>query len=143
MLNNAKIYRFPRKILSEKTTLHFITGLARIGSLTRLRGLRGMVGDFKLRRSYLLEMLAQCNVVIAPSHFLRQIYEQNGVPPGRIQILTHGYELESFRRMTTKVSTHLRFGYLGKLAYMKGVHIIVQAFAQLSLIELNFIFMVH
>ncbi len=132
MLNNAKIYRFPRKLFSEKITLHLIAALARIGWFTRLRGLRGMVGDFKLRRSYLLEMIAQCDVVIAPSHFLKQMYEQNGVPPGRIQILSHGYDLESFRHVTRKASNRLRFGYLGKLAYMKGVHTIVQAFAQIE-----------
>jgi glycosyltransferase involved in cell wall biosynthesis len=132
MLNHAKIYRLPRKLFSERITLSFIAGLARTGPLTRLRGLRGMVGDFKLRRSYLLEMMAQCDVVIAPSHFLQKMYEQNGVPPGRIQFLSHGCDLECLGHITRKTSNCLRFGYIGKLSYMKGVHIIVQAFAQIE-----------
>jgi len=132
MLDNAKVYRLPRKLFSEKITLQFIAGLARISWLSRLRGMRGMIGDFKQRHSYLLEMIAQCDVVIAPSHFLRQTYEQNGVPPGRIQTLTHGYDPEIIRPMARKASNRLRFGYLGKLAFMKGVHTILQAFAKLQ-----------
>ncbi|MEA3377710.1 MAG: glycosyltransferase family 4 protein [Chloroflexota bacterium] len=70
------------------------------------------------------------DLLIAPSHFLIQQYNEAGFPADRFVYLENGIDVERIRRYRHQPSPDgkLRFTYLGSLAWQKGVHVLVKAF---------------
>lgn len=104
--------------------------------LTQLRRLRPVVAlPFAYRNAYLRRMMAQIDRFIAPSAFLRQQYIDQGWPAAKIVTLENGMDR---RRLLDAPDLTLpmplgrpHFGFIGSLAWQKGVHILVEAFNQL------------
>jgi len=114
--------------------------------LQRLRALRPLVAlPLAYRNYYLARQAAQMDLFIAPSEFLRQQYVQQGFPADRIVTLENGMEAgrlagrraggraggESARPQIPHDPAHIQFGFLGSLAWQKGVHVLVEAFNRL------------
>lgn len=103
--------------------------------LTWLRALRPLVAlPFAYRNWQLRRALARVDLMLAPSDFLRQQYARRGFPPERIVVLENGLDTE---RLAAMPSVELppppgrpHFGFLGNLAWQKGVHVLVEAFNQ-------------
>lgn len=100
------------------------------------------------RRRVLKEALGQVTAFIVPSRFLRDIYIGQGLPPERFYLIRYGLDtrlwrqqkdigtqgsIEELRGTFKGASPPLRIGYLGQLEPHKGVHVLIQAFRQLSL----------
>lgn len=132
MLGSAKLYRWPRRALPEAATLHLINAVGQVDAVTRLPGARGMVGHLDDRRAYLLQMVAECDAIVAPSEYLKRRHEQAGVPEGRIQVVRHGSHIAPVPPLRRASSQALSIGYLGTLSPIKGVHVLIQAFRQLE-----------
>ena len=104
--------------------------------LAGLRRLRPVVAlPFAYRNAYLRRMTAQIDRLIAPSAFLRQQYIDQGWPGDKIVALENGMDR---RRLVDAAALDLpppaarpHFGFIGTLAWQKGVHILVEAFNQL------------
>lgn len=104
--------------------------------LERLRRLRPLVAlPFAYRNHYLRRMVNQIDRFIAPSDFLRQQYIDQGWPAAKLVTLENGMDR---RRLVDAPSLGLpepharpHFGFIGSLAWQKGVHILVEAFNQL------------
>jgi glycosyltransferase involved in cell wall biosynthesis len=101
-------------------------------ALSRRRGLRGLALDMAARKARLLPLLEQAATIISPSHFLAEQYRANGLRRP-IQVVPHGHDL----RWTAAVQLRpaagpLVFGYVGRLTEAKGVHVLVEAAAQLA-----------
>lgn len=104
--------------------------------LEPLRRLRPLVAlPFAYRNHYLQRMAEQIDCFIAPSEFLRQQYIQQGWPPAKIVTLENGMDR---RRLLAAPPLNLpappvrpHFGFIGSLAWQKGVHILIDAFNQL------------
>lgn len=104
--------------------------------LTRLRRLRPLVAlPFAYRNHYLHRMISQIDQFIAPSAFLRQQYIDQGWPASKIVVLENGMDR---RRLIDAPDLGLpeppaqpHFGFIGSLAWQKGVHILIEAFNQL------------
>jgi glycosyltransferase involved in cell wall biosynthesis/SAM-dependent methyltransferase len=87
------------------------------------------------RYAYLTRQLNKVDRILAPSQFLRDVFERNGLPPGRVTVCHFGIsgppadggELLAAPRPHERV----RFGYLGSLMHHKGVHGLIDAFNQL------------
>jgi len=104
-----------------------------------LRGLqlaRPLVAlPFAYRNRYLRALCDQVDLFVAPSQFLRQQYLNQGFPADRIIMLENGLDMRRLRDMPDSplapppVRPH--FGFLGSLAWQKGVHILVDAFNQM------------
>ena len=98
-----------------------------------VRLLRPLVALLFLRRdAYLRGVLRQVDLFIAPSLFLREKYVAAGVPERKIVHLEHGTDLERVRAGRRRDRAGLRFGYIGSLAWQKGVHVLVEAFNGLA-----------
>lgn len=132
LLGEAKAYQWPRRALPQAATVRLIQAASQVDAVTRLRGMRGMVGDLEARRAYLLNMLAQCDAVIAPSEFLKRKHEEAGVPPGHIQIVRHGSHVTFDGALAPALSAALRVGYMGTLSPIKGTHVLIEAFQALG-----------
>ncbi len=106
------------------------------GDLQGLRRLRPLVAlPFVYRNAYLRKMAAQIDLFHAPSEFLRQQYIKQGFPAHKIVTLEYGMDRQ---RLTDAPDINLptpparpHFGFIGSLAWQKGVHVLIEAFNQL------------
>jgi glycosyltransferase involved in cell wall biosynthesis len=104
--------------------------------LNWLRTLRPLVAlPLDYRNRYLAGMAAQADLLIAPSDFLREQYVGQGFPAGRLVTIENGVEMSRLAGAAPLVIPHdpdrVRFGFLGSLAWQKGVHVLVEAFNRL------------
>ncbi|MEZ4618675.1 MAG: glycosyltransferase family 4 protein [Caldilineaceae bacterium] len=104
--------------------------------LQLLRVARPLVAlPFAWRNHYLRRMAAQINCFIAPSEFLRQQYINQGWPAAKIVTLENGMDrhrlLHGRSAAVPPPLARPHFGFLGSLAWQKGVHILIEAFNQL------------
>ncbi len=106
-----------------------------------LLGGRHKIETLALRRRRLLEALRGVETIIAPSHYLKQLFVENGFPADKIHYCRYGLdterlaELEQERSRQDRASASsegLRIGYLGQILPHKGVDILVEAFRQLQ-----------
>ena len=91
---------------------------------------------FAYRNHYLRDVAASIDRFIAPSHFLRDEYVRHGFPAERIVVVENGLDLD---RLAERPDANLpapavrpHFGFLGSLAWQKGVHVLIEAFNQVS-----------
>jgi glycosyltransferase involved in cell wall biosynthesis len=101
-----------------------------------LRALRPLVAlPLAYRNLYLSGQARLLDQFIAPSEFLRQEYVRQGFPADRIVTIENGMDADRLagpgRPRIPHDAEHLRFGFLGSLAWQKGVHVLVEAFNQL------------
>jgi glycosyltransferase involved in cell wall biosynthesis len=81
------------------------------------------------RRTFLLSVLNQVDVVISPSQFLRNVYTQASFEPKCFIFSRQGYDfpLPETKCGQKTSSPSLRIGYLGQIAWLKGIHVLFQA----------------
>lgn len=107
------------------------------GDLQGLRLLRPLVAlPFAYRNAYLRTMAKQIDRFIAPSEFLRQQYINQDFPADKILTLEYGMDRA---RLTEAPDIDLppppgrpHFGFIGSLAWQKGVHVLIEAFNQVA-----------
>jgi len=96
--------------------------------LSRQRGLKGLALDMGDRKSYLQSMIKIPNIVIAPSFYLRDIVLGSGVTR-EIQVIKSGQDLSWLGpTLDRKVPDVVRFGYIGQITPIKGLHVLLSAF---------------
>ncbi len=90
---------------------------------------KGPVSAFTARADYLLETLQSVNAIISPSRFLREMFIESGLEPERILFMRQGHNSHSHpsSKIVRPSPTVLRVGYLGQIADIKGVHVLLEA----------------
>ncbi len=98
----------------------------------RLRSDR--VQQSKERTSFLLDALEKASVIVSQSRFVGDIFVKAGFPRERIHFCRQGQEFPHLEaEAPSKTPAHtLRVGYLGQVAWHKGVHVLVQAVRNIS-----------
>lgn len=90
------------------------------------------------RNQTLARAARQLDRMIAPSAFLRAQYVQQGFPAERIVVMENGLDIGRLGNLAAPVRTSatsrrpLRFGFLGSLAWQKGVHVAIEAFNRID-----------
>lgn len=95
----------------------------------------GPIGRIEARRQYLRERFGRVNSIISPSRFLRDAHVAAGVAPDRITVSRQGIELidKGLHLNARKISSdRLRVAYMGQIAELKGVHVLVDAVRQID-----------
>lgn len=70
--------------------------------------------------------------IVAPSHAIAKALKRNGFPEEKLTVIPHGIRPLGKRPLTPGLpSRPLRFGYVGRIAYIKGLHILLEALRQL------------
>lgn len=84
---------------------------------------------FSQRWTHLQAVLAKTDLAICPSQFLQTMYTEAGMQARRMEFLRQGHTFGRMRAvdLAKSPSTSLRIGYLGQLAPLKGVHVLVDA----------------
>ncbi len=133
MLSNAKAYRWPRKVLPERAVATLLQTISRYPLLTRQRGLRGMVGGWEDRFSFLSQALQRVDHVITASHFLRTLFIKYGVSPEKIEFSAYGLDTSWANGYEMKRSSSaLDVGFIGQIVPFKGPDILLKALASLK-----------
>jgi len=84
------------------------------------------------RTEYLRAMLAQADLLVAPSPFLRNEFLRWGVSPERIIFSDYGHHANLSRGFQRTPSSQVRFAYIGTIVPHKGVHVLVEAFNKIE-----------
>src|SRR3990172_12520773 len=102
-----------------------VPGLMRAYWRTR----RSSTATLRARSQFLAEKLKGVDALISPSSFLRTMYRQAGMTTDDFVVIPHGPDLPRLEaaRLNKAESPHLRIGYLGQIAWHKGVHVLVEA----------------
>lgn len=87
------------------------------------------------RQRYLRERFNRIGRVISPSRFLRNVHVEAGVGSDRVIVSRQGIELidRGLHLQTKKTaSAKLRVTYIGQIAHLKGVHVLIDAARQIT-----------
>ncbi len=82
------------------------------------------------RLAYLPVWRDKISHIIAPSTYMSEMLALNGFPGQKITIAPYGV-LPPPPDFKKEPAAWVRFGYLGRLTYIKGVHVLLEAFAAL------------
>jgi glycosyltransferase involved in cell wall biosynthesis len=85
------------------------------------------------RLDFIRDRIRGVDLFISPSGFLRQKFIDCGmIAPDRIIHSDNGFDLSPFEGVARVPSERLRFGFVGTIAEYKGVHLMLEAFAELE-----------
>jgi glycosyltransferase involved in cell wall biosynthesis len=90
--------------------------------------------DLRERMDLLISELNQTQLIVSPSNFVRDAYIQHGVIPEKIIYSRQGVDLSTFPNVfpAKQKKGILRVGYIGQIAEIKGVHILIEAITKLK-----------
>jgi glycosyltransferase involved in cell wall biosynthesis len=126
-MRGTKIYRWSKKLLPAQTVPTMLKVVSQYPQLTRHRGLRGMATDMTDRKAYLRHSLSLADYRITASHFVRDIFVQNGIT-APIKVQPYGHALSWLKRYKRKTpSEQFRLGFVGQISQAKGVHLLLEA----------------
>ena len=103
-------------------------GLARAGLGWAVPLAPALAPVFALRDLRLRQVLTRANALVAPTPFVRDIYLAHGAPPGRLRVMEYGIEPPPIAPTPLREAGPLRVAYLGNVARLKGVQVLVEAF---------------
>jgi glycosyltransferase involved in cell wall biosynthesis len=88
------------------------------------------------------EIAEKCSIMVAPCVEIANAMIQNGLDSKKIRVLPHGIPLPKHIPVYPQiVDGCIKFYYVGRICYVKGIHILLEAFSQVknSNIELHLI----
>jgi glycosyltransferase involved in cell wall biosynthesis len=79
-------------------------------------------------------VLNDVDALVTPSDFMRRMFEDYGVRPGRIQVVANGLPTARYAglRQEPRAGGPLRIGFIGSVLPSKGVHLLVEAVRRLG-----------
>jgi glycosyltransferase involved in cell wall biosynthesis len=133
MSSKSEILRYSRRIVPEPLMDSWMDWMSHHSILSGARGLRGVAIDIIHRKQLLRERLALADLVIAPSTFLRDVFVKNDFTMP-IRIISYGHDLSWLLKHPDKQpSDVIRFGYIGQIIPIKGVHVLLESFVNAQL----------
>ncbi len=85
------------------------------------------------RERVIKEALAHVSVFLGPSHFLLEEHQKWGIPPEKSRYSPYGYSVTGTETSGSKdAAGKVRFGFIGSIVHHKGVHVLLEAFRQLT-----------
>ena len=77
--------------------------------------------------------LAHVSLFLGPSHFLLEEHQKWGIPPEKSRYSPYGYCVTGTETSGSKdAAGKVRFGFIGSIVHHKGVHVLLEAFRQLT-----------
>lgn len=126
---NEKAYIKLGKFLNGKPFVPFVTPI----------GTTALLIDNKIKGWNDIKELSTC--IIAPSYAIAQSMQENGLDKDKIYIIPHGIPLSDKVPSFPSLEDGIKFFYVGRICYVKGIHIMLEAFSLVdnSNIELHII----
>lgn len=96
-------------------------------------GVAARIDELARRSTVLHDALVNTDAIVSPSQFVVDVFAQNGVPRDKMHLIGHIEDAPPITaRWHKNPSQTLRIGYLGQIIRMKGVDVLVDAFARLK-----------
>lgn len=73
-----------------------------------------------------------CSMMIAPSDAIKDAMVRNGFPNDKVTVLPHGIPLPKEVSPFPSIENGIRFFYVGRICYVKGIHVMLEALHQLT-----------
>lgn len=86
---------------------------------------------FALRAQPLRNVLRRVKHFIAPTEFVRTMHIKQGLSASAVRVLDYGVEIPDAPSIPVRAEGALRVAFVGSVARLKGVHILVSAFNHL------------
>lgn len=86
---------------------------------------------FAFREWYVRRILPLAEVLIAPTDFVREKFIERGTPAEQIRVIASGIEPPPLSASPVPDQGPLRVAYVGGVARLKGVHVLIEAFQAL------------
>jgi len=121
-------YQKVRPLLNNSIAAAGIEWASRQSNLSNKRGLKGMALDMGDRKDYLQKMITLPDAVVAPSSYLREVFAESGVSR-EIRLIQSGQDLSWLLPATQSEPINtIRFGFIGQITPIKGLHVLISAF---------------
>jgi len=92
-----------------------------------------LAGPLAWRNHHLRRALNWAETLIAPTQFVGRWYIDHGISPQKIRVIPHGLDSPPALTQTSQnEAAPFRFAYIGGLSWQKGVHILLEAFANIN-----------
>lgn len=112
---------------------HHFSKKASKSALNLIFRLKNTHKKFENRKEYMKTLLLNVDKIIAPSKFLRNIFIEYGIPEDKIIFSENGYNLNLFKGFKrNKEKDKIIFGFVGGVAKLKGVDVLVEAFNKIN-----------
>ena len=94
---------------------------------------------FEERWANLQHIMSHVDLAICPSQFIREMYTSAGMTARRMEYVRQGHAFRDLSpdTLTKTPSPKLRVGYLGQIAPLKGVHVLLEAVQRLPSIPID------
>jgi glycosyltransferase involved in cell wall biosynthesis len=127
MANSGLFQRLKQLQFNDSINTRVLGALAHLPMISRHRGLRGMLLDIDHRKKVLEEAFSLPDAVLSHSYAVKIVFEKNFQKP--VKVIHHGHDLSwldpNFEKRSSNV---VRFGYLGQIKPIKGVHLLIEAY---------------
>lgn len=77
-------------------------------------------------------IINNCSLMIAPSEGIKDAMLRNGLSKEKVTVLPHGIPLPKEEPPFPSIKDGIRFFYVGRICYVKGIHVMLEAFHRLS-----------
>lgn len=113
----AGLYRRIGTILHKLPFIYFVTPIGCVAA------------DIAAKQQEWRDIYQKATLLIAPSRLIQESMVRNGCPSEKIRLLPHGVPLPTFSPTFPPVLNRaIRFYYVGRISYIKGLHILLKAF---------------
>lgn len=109
--------------LEKLPTIPFISPIGRTGQIITQK-----IKDWQ-------NLSKNADLFIAPSNAMADALVRNGCPQSKIYVIPHGIPQQHHiipTRPSTLRSPHIKFFYVGRICYIKGLHIMLKAFHNIT-----------
>lgn len=133
LLDGNMVYRKLRPFLTNDLAAAGIEWVSRTPGISNRQGFRGMALNMGERKSYLHRVINLPDAVVAPSNYLKEVFNLSGVSRD-IQVIHSGHDLSWLTSIDQQTrGEKLNFGFVGQITWIKGLHLLIKAFQMSSL----------
>lgn len=114
------IYISLGKILERLPFIYFVTPIGKAAL------------SIKRKQEEWQTIVNDCSLMIAPSDAIKDAMVHNGFPNDKVTVLPHGIPLPKEVSPFPSIENGIRFFYVGRICYVKGIHVMLEAFHDLT-----------
>ncbi len=108
---------------------HFLEGKPFIPVITPVGGIAMAIEEKKRQWSEIIEM---CSLMIAPSQAMGEALTTRGLNRKKLKVVPHGVPMPAHGDLLAIKDGPIRFFYVGRICYVKGIHVLLEAFHKLK-----------
>ena len=127
-------YWYPMmRLIPRKLYKKLGVGLSKLPFIPFVSPIGGVAWSIFRKQQEWKTIVEGCERMVAPCKAIAEAMQRNGFNPHKITLLPHGIPLpSSVPDFPPIIDGRIKFFYVGRVCYVKGVHILLQAFSQLK-----------